>query len=264
MSLTAILLAAGYATRLYPLTTDRPKALLPLGDGVILDEIYGAVAPSSGFITKVILITNRRFAQPFQRWAGDRGADAVVIDDGTTSADTRLGAIRDLALAMTQGRAQGDLLVVGTDNLWTWDLREFIAAAQRRRPHPSVAFWRAPSREAAVQFGVGILDADGRVTGFVEKSPTPPSELVATCIYYFPKAMHPRIREFLDEGQNADAPGYFITWLIERTAVYGVVMPGLWYDIGTMAAYEAVRNVWSTTPEPGPRVDFRQGAPGGA
>lgn len=263
MSITAILLAAGYATRLYPLTADRPKALLPLGEGVILDDIYAQVAVCAPLATKVILITNSRFAKPFRQWARDRRADVVVIDDGTKTAQTRCGAIRDLALAMARGRAEGDLLVLGTDNLFRWDLGEFIIAAQRRRPHASVAFWKAPSRQAAVQFGVGILDADRRITGFVEKSPTPPSELVATCIYYFPEAMQSRIQEFLKEGRNADAPGYFITWLVERTAVYGVVMPGPWYDIGTIPAYEEVRNVWSKTPVPRTRVDVRQHTQGG-
>jgi glucose-1-phosphate thymidylyltransferase len=241
MAVTAILLAAGYATRLYPLTTDRPKALLPLGEGVILDEIMAELA---GDVTKRILVTNHRFAHLFRQWRADRRLDLEIIDDGTDSAESRLGAVRDLELARTQGGAVGDLLVIGTDNLFTWPLADFLMKARQRRPAPSVALWEAPSAADATQFGVVLMDADGRLTGFVEKSPAPPSRLVATCIYYFPEAMCGKIAEFVRAGQSTDAPGYLIKWLAERLPVYGVAMGSGWYDIGTIEAYEQVRAEW--------------------
>ena len=243
MSLTAILLAGGYATRLYPLTKDTPKALLPLGTGVILDAVVNRLESVSG-ITQRCLVTNHRFAEQFRAWQQMRRQDIRIVDDGTDTVEARLGAIRDLELARTQGGGQGDVLVVGTDNLFTWSLGEFVVSAQRHRPDPSIALWEAPSTAAATQFGVVTRDEATRITSFVEKSPQPPSREVALCVYYFPAAMCARIREFLDGGGNADAPGYFIQWLARHSTVYGTMMRGAWYDIGTLEAYQTVVNEW--------------------
>ena len=242
MPVSVILLAAGYATRLYPLTTHTPKPLLPLGGGTILDEIYGGLPPGA----RTLLVTNHRFADQFQAWRAARGVPLEIIDDGTETVESRSGAIRDLELARVHGRAEGDLLVVGTDNLFHWPLGAFVAAAQRHRPHPSLALWTAPSKESATQFGVVVRDATTRVTAFVEKSPQPPSAEVALCVYYFPAEMCGRIQEFLASGGNADAPGYFLKWLSEHGRVYGIMMPGPWYDIGSLESYEAVKREWVT------------------
>ncbi len=243
MPITAVLLAAGYATRLYPLTQDCPKTLLPLGPRVILDEILRSVDTVQD-LRKRILVTNHRFAERFREWQRSQKVELHILDDGTETPETRLGAIRDLELA---GRAAGpmdDLLVVGTDNLFRWPLSEFVGRAQRYRPRPSVALWAAPSRAAATQFGVVTRDPQSRITAFVEKSPEPPSAEVALCVYYFPAPMCGSIQEFLDEGGTADAPGYFIQWLAGRGDVYGIMMPGPWYDIGTLEAYQAVLAEW--------------------
>ena len=244
MSLTAILLAGGYATRLYPLTQDLPKALLPLGEGVILDAVVSSLEGVPG-IGRCLLVTNHRFAEQFRAWQRTSGQAVQIVDDGTDTVQTRLGAIRDLELARTQGNVVDDVLVVGTDNLFTWPLAEFIAHAQRRGPDPSVALWRAPSNDAATHFGVVTRDATSRITAFTEKSPAPPSREVALCVYYFPAPMCGKIREFLASGGNADAPGYFIQWLAARGSVYGIMMDGLWYDIGTPEAYQTVVSAWT-------------------
>lgn len=249
MPITAVLLSAGYATRLYPLTKRRPKALLPLGSKgrkparVILDEVVFSVSRVPRLLRR-ILVTNHRFAGQFRAWRRARGADLEVVDDETTSARTRLGAIGDLLLASQTIDRRDDLLVIGTDNLFSWPLASFVAAAGRHRPAPSVALWRAPSRKAATQFGVVRRDARSRITAFVEKSPQPPSRDVALCVYYFPSAMRGTIRQFLEEGGHGDAPGYFIDWLVRRGPVYGVMMRGAWYDIGTPEAYRAVVREW--------------------
>ncbi len=243
MTMTVVLLAAGYATRLYPLTKDRPKALLPLGDRVILDEVIASL-DSVPDLRKSVLVTNHRFADQFRQWQQARGTNAQVIDDGTETAETRLGAIRDLLLARKETDPQDDLLVLGTDNLFRWSLSEFVTRAQRHRPAPTVALWEAPSTQAATQFGVVTRDATSRITAFVEKSPNPPSKEVALCVYYFPAAMCGSIRQFLDEGGNADAPGYFVEWLVRRGTVYGERMEGAWHDIGTLETYWAVVDEW--------------------
>jgi glucose-1-phosphate thymidylyltransferase len=251
MAVTAVLLAAGYATRLYPLTKDRPKALLPLGAGVILDEVIRSLPGVPG-LRQQLLVTNRRFAKPFSDWAASRGSAVQVIDDGTETAETRLGAIRDLELAWKRSGSD-DLLVLGTDNVFDWPLARFVEQAQAKRPHPSVALWKAEAPSEVTQFGVVIRDPSGRLTQFAEKSPTPPSTEVALCVYYFPSEMCGRIREFLDSGENADAPGYFIKWLAQQGPAFGLMMGGVWHDIGTLKEYEAVVAGWPQ-PTPGGRA----------
>ena len=167
MPITAILLAAGYATRLYPLTQDRPKALLPLGTGVILDAVSRSLDDVPHVVQRVV-VTNRRFAPQFRQWQQARQADVRIIDDGTDRVETRLGAIRDLELARTQAQATGDLLVLGTDNLFAWSLAEFVDAARRFQPAPTIALWQAPSREAAPQFGGVTRGRHARIIDVVE------------------------------------------------------------------------------------------------
>ncbi len=243
MAITAIFLAAGYATRLYPLTKDRPKTLLPLGKGVILDEALRAVQGVPG-VTQRVLVTNHVFAAQFRAWRRARRANVRILDDGTSTPQTRLGAIRDLDLAWRCSASRSDLLVLGTDNLFTWPLADFVARARRHSPEPSVALWKAPSKAAVSQFGVVTRDRASRLTGFAEKSSHPPSTDVALCVYYFPSAMCGTIRQFLASGGNADAPGYFIQWLARTGTVYGIPMRGMWYDIGTFESYQTVVTAW--------------------
>ena len=243
MAVTVVLLAAGYATRLYPLTLNKPKPLLPLGQGVILDAVVKSLKQLPG-LSRTVLVTNHRCAEEFHRWQQLSGLDIRVLDDGTSPPETRLGGIRDLELAKKEAAPGDDLLVVGTDNLFHWPLGDFVSQAQAHGPSPSVALWQAPSAASAVQFGVVIRDAENRVVKFVEKSPTPPSMEVALCLYYFPSAMHGKIREFIESGENTDAPGYFIAWLSRKGTVYGIMMPGQWHDIGTQAEYETVVKHW--------------------
>ena len=244
MSVTAILLAAGYATRLYPLTKDRPKALLPLGQGVILDEIVAALPDE---VSTRILVTNHRFAGQFLEWQHRRGGTLRIIDDGTETPEARLGAVLDLELARVRGGATGDLLVLGTDNIFAWRLGDFVTRAQQRAPAASVALWEAPSSAAATQFGVVVRDATDRISRFVEKSPQPPSTAVALCVYYFPSPMVECIPRYLGTRPAADAPGHFIAWLAEQVPVYGLMMRGSWYDIGTLEAYQAAQHEWPAT-----------------
>ncbi len=245
MPVTVVLLAAGYGTRLYPLTKDTPKALLPLGEGVILDAIIRTL-PDVPEGKRCVLVTNTLFADRFRAWQRARDVNIQIVDDGTRNPEGRLGAVRDLELARTQTGDLNDLLVIGTDNLFDWSVAEFVATAKRYWPSASVALWEAPRLEAARQFGVVKREPSSRIISFVEKSPQPSSKEVALCVYYFPQPMVFRIRQFLDEGQNGDAPGHLIAWLLERESVYGVPMTGAWYDIGSIEAYRTVVNIWGS------------------
>lgn len=263
MAVTAVLLSAGYATRLYPLTKDRPKALLPIGEGArgldlaapdpakiprlagrtILDEIIASLRTVPE-VRATLLVTNHRFAGQFNAWRKARSAAVRILDDGTDTAETRIGASGDLQLARQAADPGDDLLVIGTDNLFGWPLREFVQQAQRRRPAPSVALWQAPSKESATRFGVVVRDRDGRVTAFAEKSPNPPSTEVALCVYYYPAAVAASLERFLEGGGNPDAPGYFVEWLVAQGPVYGILMSGAWHDIGTWDTYRSVVAEW--------------------
>ena len=244
MAVSVVLLAAGYGTRLYPLTKNRSKALLPLGPGVILDGVIRSLGdiPALG---RCVLVTNSQFAEAFRAWQRERSTACEILDDGTASPETRLGAIRDLEVARQRVPPGDDLLVVGTDNVFEWSLGEFVSAARRHRPCASNALWQAPSKASATQFSVVIRDAAERITAFAEKSAQPPSADVSLAVYYFPAQMHARIRQFLENQGNPDAPGYFLQWLSGQEPVYGIMMPGTWYDIGSLQAYEDVQRDWA-------------------
>ena len=241
--ISVALLSAGYATRLYPLTLEKPKALLPLGRGVMLDEVCASLERLPA-VAQTVLVSNHRFFDQYAAWQRQHHAAVELVDDGTSTVETRLGAIRDLALAMERIPPAHDLLVVGTDNLFDWDLAEFVTFASAKRPRASMAAWQAGSDEEASRCGVVELDSDGRIRRFLEKPARPPSRLVALCVYYFPSAVRPRVQEFLASAGNADAPGFFIAWLSGKEPVYGFVASGCWFDIGTVAAYEEAVARW--------------------
>ncbi len=243
-TVSVVLLAAGYGTRLYPLTKERSKALLPLGDGVVLDPILETVAGVPR-LSKIILVTNHRFAAQFRDWRPRRPIAFDVLDDGTSTPETRLGAIRDLALAMERIPAGEDVVVLGTDNLFSWPLAAFAEFAASKRPASTIAVGEVESWEVARQSGVVELAPDGRVLRLVEKSPQPPSRIIAFCVYYFPTSMRPRIGQFIAGGGNPDAPGYLIEWLVRQDAVYAYLTRGDWFDIGSQEAYQHAQVRWT-------------------
>jgi glucose-1-phosphate thymidylyltransferase len=242
-SVSVILLAAGYGTRLYPLTEDRPKALLPIGPRLMLDWILESVLaiPQLG---QIVLVTNGRFAGQFESWRAERHAAVEVVDDRTMTNETRLGAIRDLMLGASRLRQPDDLLALGTDNLFTWPLSEFVQFARRKHPAATIAVRQAPSREEASRCGVVVTDARNRISRCVEKPADPPSDTIALCVYYFPSSMHERFQQFLDAGGNPDAPGFFLEWLVKQEPVYAFMTAGEWFDIGSVASYEQASRRW--------------------
>ncbi|MBI3088389.1 MAG: nucleotidyltransferase family protein [Candidatus Omnitrophica bacterium] len=242
-ALSAVLLAAGYGTRLYPLTKDRPKALLPLGDTVLLDPVMDALRAVPG-LASMVLVSNHRFAEGFRQWRAQRGLALEVVDDGTDAPETRLGAIRDLLLGLARVPASHDALVLGTDNLFTWSLAEFVRVARTKRPAATVTLRQSPSRDEARRCAVVDVEPDGRVRRYVEKPAEPFSSIVGLCVYYLPSSVRRRVQEFLDQGGQGDAPGYFIEWLVSREPVYGFLTAGEWFDVGTQASYQAAVQRW--------------------
>ncbi len=232
----AIILAAGYATRLYPLTRDRAKPLLPIAGRPIIDYIVDAM-DAAGEIDRTCVVTNSRFAASFREWAASRRARApiTVLDDGTTSDDDKRGAIGDIIFTIERERIDDDLFVVAGDNLFDLDLGRFFQFFRERGP--TIAAYDVGDREAAKRYGIVAVDESSRIVDFREKPQDPPSTLASLGMYALPRGNLKLYRTYLEEGNSPDAPGNFIRWLYPRQAVYAYVFSGVWYDIGDLAMY---------------------------
>jgi glucose-1-phosphate thymidylyltransferase len=225
----ALILAAGYATRLRPLTDSWAKELLPVGGRPIIDRIVDNLADVAE-VDEVHLVTNARKAPWFHEWA--RGRDVTIHDDGTTSNDDRLGAIGDMLFVVDRLGADDDLLVIAGDNLFDFRLSDLVAYWQTRGVASAVAVRDVGSLELARQYGIVDLDGDGRIRSFVEKPPEPASTLAATATYLYHREHVGLIRTYVESEANADQPGRLVAWLHQREPVYGWVFTEPWYDIG--------------------------------
>jgi glucose-1-phosphate thymidylyltransferase len=236
-----LVLAAGYATRLYPLTRDRPKALLPVGGRPMADRLLDVIAPI-GF-DAVYVVTNARFADSFREWA--EGKDVIVVDDGTTSDEDRLGAIGDIGFVIEREGIDDDLVVVAGDNLFTEPLGDFGRVA-RERGAPLLAIHDVGDLELVRgRYNSIEVDAHGRITYFEEKPEEPRSTLSGIALYCYPRNTLPLIREYLDAGLNPDQPGRLVQWLYPRVDIYTWKVPGQWYDIGDREQLEYADRVFS-------------------
>jgi glucose-1-phosphate thymidylyltransferase len=224
-----LVIAAGYATRLYPLTLNRPKALLPVGGRPMLDHVLGSLAGVGADATYVV--TNSKFAPHFRDWASEQ-QDVTVIDDGTTSDDDKLGAIGDIAFALEHAQIDDDLVVVAGDNLFSDDLAEFGAFC-REKGAPVVAVYDVGDLAQMSKYNAIEIDEQGRITYFEEKPQKPTSTLSAIALYFYPRHVLPLIRQYVDEGNNPDQPGRLVQWLYPRVDVLTWRVPGEWYDIGS-------------------------------
>jgi glucose-1-phosphate thymidylyltransferase len=225
----AIILAAGYATRLRPLTDTWAKELLPVGGRPILDRIVEAVTAVEA-VDGVHVVTNSHKLPAIQRWAA--GRDVTVHDDGTTSNDDRLGAIGDMQFVIEHAQIDDDLLVIAGDNLFEFSLAEFAAFWRGQGTASAVAVRDVGSLELASQYGIVALSSDGRVVDFEEKPAEPRSTLAATATYIFHREHARLIGTYLEGKHSSDQPGRFVGWLQDREPVYGWVFDSTWYDIG--------------------------------
>lgn len=219
----ALILAAGYATRLRPLTDDFPKQLLPVGGKPIVDWIVENIRRAG--ITDIRLVTNARFAPLFEAWADG----VAILDDGTSTNETRLGAIGDIKFA----HLDDDALIVAGDNLFDFELADF-RDFWRARGGSAVAVHDVGSKELAKKYGVVDVDSDGRIVDFAEKPDEPLSTLVATATYLYTRAHLELVDTYLAEGNPPDQPGHFVAWLRRRERVYAYRFGGGWYDVGDL------------------------------
>jgi glucose-1-phosphate thymidylyltransferase len=227
----AIVLAAGYATRLRPLTDSIAKPLLPIAERPMIDWIVDKI-DEVGDVDAVHVVTNARYAPDFERWAAAR--DGVrVHDDGTRSNDDRLGAIGDIEFTLREpGIGGDDLLVIAGDNLFGFSLSRYVDFWRGKGVASAVAVHDVGDLELAKQYGIAALDEDDRVVELVEKPEQPPSTLAATATYILHREHVPLVGRYLAEGNSADQPGKLFVWLHEREPVYGYRFEGEWFDIG--------------------------------
>jgi glucose-1-phosphate thymidylyltransferase len=227
----AIVLAGGYATRLYPLTRDRPKHLLEVGGRPILELLLERLPLDQ--LDGLYIVTNAKFAERFREWAESYPACAVVVlDDGTTSEEDRLGAIGDLQLAIDSEGLDDHLIVAAGDSIFTERLDDFARFGQERDA-AAIAVYDVGDLEAMKRLSSIGVDEDSRLVTFEEKPEQPASTLAGVALYFYPRPILPLVGQYLAEGNNPDQPGRLVEWLYQREPVYAWRVPGQWFDIGT-------------------------------
>lgn len=236
-----LIIAAGYATRLYPLTENFPKPLLKVGDKPILDWLMEDL-DRTGLINEYIVVTNHKFAPIFEEWAKQR-TDVTVIDDGTSSNETRLGAVRDIELGIRSRGVQEDLLVMAGDNLLSFSLEGFLDYFREKGTTCIMRFYQ-PDLNKLHKSGVAEVDDQGRILSMEEKPAEPKSHWCCPPFYIYRKEDLPLVSAGIKAGCGTDAPGSFIAWLCTQTVVHAWEMPGCRYDIGNLESYQEVQRIF--------------------
>ena len=232
-----LILAAGYATRLYPLTKHFPKPLLEVGNKPILDWL---IEDLSGIAEEFIVISNHRFAPIFRTWAAAKKEPVLVLDDGTTDNENRLGAVRDILFAVRERNIDDDVLVMAGDNLLDFSLAEF--AGYSRQMQTSCVMCHEEKELARLQkTAVITVDENDLITSYEEKPREPKGTLAVPPFYYYRADDLKKVGQALEEGCGADAPGSFAAWLSKRSPMHAWKMPGRRYDIGDAASYADVK-----------------------
>ena len=246
--MNALILAAGYATRLYPLTLNKAKPLLEVGGKPIIEWLLDNLMDVPGLDT-VYIVTNAKFAGDFQNWANAyRGQHPEIkikiINDGSKSDDDKLGAIGDINLVLMRENLTGeDLLVIAGDNLFQQSLREFVNAAKHSAA--TVAVHNVGNLEAMKKYGTVAVDKNGVITNFEEKPEKPKSTLAAVALYYYSREVLPLFATYLAGGNNPDQPGLFLQWLYTRKPVNTFEIKERWLDIGSKETLEDADKIFA-------------------
>lgn len=236
-----IILCAGYATRLYPLTLDAPKPLLnvkgkPLLDYIIerVDKIYD--------VDEIFIVTNDKFYRNFLEWKKNQNfsRSIKVINDMTSSNEDRLGALGDLNFVLENENINDDVLVIAGDNLFDFNLNEFVDFFKTKQKN-TIGLHDVKDVNKAKRFGVIAVDKDDKIFSFEEKPENPKSTLISTAIYLYFKDEIGKIREYMKTEGSKEGPGYLIPYFLSSQDVFGFVFDGEWHDIGSKEVYEKVK-----------------------
>ncbi len=245
MVMKALILQAGYGTRMYPLTEDMPKGLLPVGGKPLMDYLIRKVTAVRN-IDKIYVVTNHKFYDAFAGWHGKLSPSSrrkiELINDGTITNETRLGSIRDIHLVITEKNVRDDLMIIGGDNIYDLSFSDFTNAFLKKKKGDVVAVHRVTDPERLRRTGVILMDEDSRITLMQEKPAEPVSELAVPPLYILRKDTLPLVAEYIYEGNDTDAPGNLIAWLLERRPVYGYIFKGGCYDVGDIESYEKLKD----------------------
>jgi glucose-1-phosphate thymidylyltransferase len=246
--MNALILAAGYATRLYPLTLDKAKPLLEVGGKPIIEWALDNLV-SVPELDTVYIVTNNKFATDFQSWANvyqDRhpGTRIKIINDGSTSDDDKLGAIGDINLVLTrENLANDDLIVIAGDNLFEQPLTDFVKVA--KNSPATVAVHDVGDLGAMRKYGAVSIDENGAITHFEEKPEKPKSTLASVALYYYSREILPLFTTYLAAGNNPDQPGRFLQWLYPRKPVKTFQIKRRWLDIGSKETLENADKIFA-------------------
>ena len=244
-----IILAAGYATRLYPLTRKCPKSLLPVAARPIIEHIVEKLKKCGG-LGEILVVTNNKFFRNFREWAkknsSDKGVNIKIINDGTSSEQERLGAVGDIDFAIVKENIKEDILVFGGDNLFEEGLEGFVDFALKKKPQATIGVYDIRRKGLAGKYGVVKLGAGNKILSFREKPSRPESSLIATCLYFIARGKLRYFKDYLRNRQNEpDSAGSFISWLSKRDSVYGFVFKKRWFDIGDPHVYREADKAFS-------------------
>jgi len=243
-----LILAAGYATRLYPLTLTQPKPLLPVAGKPMIDYVMDNLSSLEG-LDHFYVVTNAKFSPHFQKWAdhyrrGKTKLDFTIVNDGSTDDSNKLGAIGDLHLVLDREKIDDDLIVVAGDNLFSQNLQAFGAFC-REKNAPVLAVYDVGNLDQIKKYNSITIDGDGKITFFEEKPKQPISTLTGIALYFYPRSAIPLIKQYVAEGNNPDQPGRLVQWLYSKTPVYTWTVPGIWYDIGSKETLEEANRIFS-------------------
>ena len=242
-----IVLAAGYATRLYPLTLNHPKPLLPVAGKPMMEHVLDNLMPIDE-IDEIFIVTNAKFAGHFTRWAddyktGNKVRPITVIDDRSTDDSNKLGAIGDMNLVLNDANIDQDIVVVGGDNLFSQSLAEFGDYC-RGKNAPVTGVYDVGNLDEIKKYNAIEIDEDDRITFFEEKPAQPKSTLTGIALYYYPQWSLSLIKQYIADGNNPDQPGRLIQWMYTRTPFYVWRIPGIWFDVGAKETLEEANRIF--------------------
>ncbi len=233
----ALILAAGYATRLYPLNQKLPKALLPIGNETILGHIVSLVNQIPD-CREIIIVANHKFIEDFNLWLFSYQGSLPIrlLDDGTSDVAESLGAIGDICYAIEKEQIDEELLIIAGDNYFDFSLTDFLAVC-RRENQDGVCVKPVEDPAMLSQMGVVLLDQDKNIINIEEKPALPKSNLAMYAIYYYRQETVKLFRQYRQEGKKMDAPGNFIVWLYPRQPIITYMIEGQCHDVGSLESY---------------------------
>lgn len=243
-----IILAAGYATRLYPLTINQPKPLLKVSERPMIEHVIDHLKDVPE-LTGVIIISNEKFHGHFEKWASDyqisgQNIPITVVNDKSTDENNRLGAIGDMVFAMNDQSVDEDVIVVAGDNLFSQSIKAFGEFCLEKKA-PVLGVYDVGRLEDTKKYSEVHTDMNGHITSFEEKPEYPTTTVIGIALYYYPKDLIPTIKKYVEDGHNADQPGRLVQWLYPHIPVFTWSLPGLWYDIGSKETLEEANRIFS-------------------